>query len=50
MTDALNAETGVRGYGATGDRFFLAPYHVATAKRTAELVAGHREAIRQSLD
>ena len=26
MYDALNAETGVRGYAATGDPMFLQPY------------------------
>lgn len=25
LADAVNAETGVRGYAATGDRLFLAP-------------------------
>jgi signal transduction histidine kinase len=29
LTDALNAETGVRGYAATGEPLFLQPYNTA---------------------
>jgi signal transduction histidine kinase/CheY-like chemotaxis protein len=36
MTDALNAETGVRGYAATGDPLFLAPYDAALRRIGAD--------------
>jgi signal transduction histidine kinase/DNA-binding response OmpR family regulator len=43
LTDALNAETGVRGYAATRDKTFLQPYYLAltqiSADRTAMLAA-----------
>jgi signal transduction histidine kinase/CheY-like chemotaxis protein len=32
LQDALNGETGVRGYGATGDPVFLQPYTFALAR------------------
>ena len=31
LTDALNAETGIRGYAATGETPFLQPYNTAVA-------------------
>ena len=35
LTDALNAETGVRGYAATRHPVFLAPYTSALTRITA---------------
>jgi adenylate cyclase len=32
LADAVNAETGIRGYAATGDRLFLAPYNLALTR------------------
>jgi signal transduction histidine kinase/ActR/RegA family two-component response regulator len=36
LADAVNAETGVRGYGMTGDSLFLAPYNLALTRIGAE--------------
>jgi signal transduction histidine kinase/ActR/RegA family two-component response regulator len=36
LADAVNAETGVRGYGMTGDPIFLAPYNLALTRIGAE--------------
>jgi signal transduction histidine kinase/CheY-like chemotaxis protein len=36
LTDVLNAETGVRGYVATGDPVFLQPYNLALARIGAD--------------
>jgi signal transduction histidine kinase/ActR/RegA family two-component response regulator len=36
LADAVNAETGVRGYGMTGDPLFLAPYNLALTRIGAE--------------
>jgi len=36
LIEALNAATGVRGYAATRDPLFLAPYHVALARVGAD--------------
>jgi signal transduction histidine kinase/AmiR/NasT family two-component response regulator len=36
LADAVNAETGVRGYGMTGDALFLAPYNLALTRIGAE--------------
>jgi signal transduction histidine kinase/AmiR/NasT family two-component response regulator len=36
LTDVLNAETGVRGYAATRDTFFLTPYNLALTRLGAE--------------
>jgi PAS domain S-box-containing protein len=41
LADAVNAETGVRGYAATGDPVFLAPYNLALSRLGAE-----RESLR----
>jgi signal transduction histidine kinase/CheY-like chemotaxis protein len=41
LSDALNAETGVRGYAATGDPLLLEPYYLALAR-----VAGDQAALR----
>src|SRR3984957_3764692 len=32
LSDAVNAETGVRGYAATGDPLFLAPYSLSVTR------------------
>jgi signal transduction histidine kinase len=36
LADAVNAETGIRGYAATGDALFLAPYHLTLTRIGAE--------------
>ncbi len=36
LADAVNAETGVRGYGMTGNPLFLAPYNLALTRIGAE--------------
>ena len=36
LADAVNAETGVRGYAATGDPLFLGPYNLALSRLGAE--------------
>ena len=36
LADAVNAETGVRGYAATRDPLFLAPYNLTLARIGAE--------------
>jgi signal transduction histidine kinase/ActR/RegA family two-component response regulator len=36
LADAVNAETGVRGYGMTGDPLFLGPYNLALSRIGAE--------------
>jgi signal transduction histidine kinase len=36
LADAVNAETGVRGYGMTDDSLFLAPYDLALTRIGAE--------------
>ena len=41
LLDAVNAETGVRGYAATGAPAFLAPYH-----RALKQIAGDRKSLR----
>jgi signal transduction histidine kinase/ActR/RegA family two-component response regulator len=43
LTDALNAETGVRGYAATRDPAFLTPYHMALAR-----LGGERRSLREA--
>jgi CHASE3 domain sensor protein len=43
MNDALNAETGLRGYAATGDQLFLQPY-----TRTLARVGQDRATLRQA--
>jgi signal transduction histidine kinase/CheY-like chemotaxis protein len=41
LADALNAETGVRGYAATGDALFLQPYNASVTR-----FAGDQAALR----
>ena len=43
LVDALNAETGVRGYAATGKPAYLAPYHNTLARIRAD-----RESLREA--
>jgi len=43
LTDLLNAETGVRGYAATRDPAFLAPYNLTLTRISAE-----RRSLRES--
>ena len=39
LADAVNAETGVLGYAASGDRLFLDPYSVTVKRMPADLAA-----------
>ena len=39
LADAVNAETGVRGYVATDDPLFLDPYHVTVTRLAKDLAA-----------
>jgi CHASE3 domain sensor protein len=41
LADAVNGETGVRGYAATGDPLFLDPYHLMLSR-----IAAHRAMMR----
>ncbi len=43
LADAVNAETGVRGYAATSEPLFLAPYDLALAR-----LAGDRRSLRNA--
>lgn len=43
LADAVNAETGVRGYAATGRPFFLAPYRLALTR-----IGADRKALRDA--
>ncbi|HEY5989804.1 MAG TPA: CHASE3 domain-containing protein, partial [Streptosporangiaceae bacterium] len=43
LADALNGETGVRGYAATHDASFLAPYHLALTR-----IGPERQALRRT--
>jgi signal transduction histidine kinase/AmiR/NasT family two-component response regulator len=36
LANAVNAETGIRGYAATGDALFLAPYNLALAQVSSD--------------
>jgi hypothetical protein len=57
LADAVNAETGVRGYAATRDPLFLAPYNLTLTRidaerrslRTAAAVDGYRRQ-QQTMD
>lgn len=39
LSDAVNAETGIRGYSGTGDALFLKPYTMAVGRAAADLAA-----------
>jgi signal transduction histidine kinase/ActR/RegA family two-component response regulator len=43
LADAVNGETGIRGYAATGDPVFLAPYNLTLTRISAE-----RKSLRQA--
>jgi signal transduction histidine kinase/DNA-binding response OmpR family regulator len=45
LTDALNAETGIRGYAASHDPVFLAPYRAALARIAADRAVMLRAAL-----
>ena len=47
LANAVNAETGVRGYAATGDTLFLAPYNVALAQLGADRTSLREAAIAE---
>jgi signal transduction histidine kinase/DNA-binding response OmpR family regulator len=47
LTDALNGETGVRGYAATHDAVFLQPYHAALTQIAADRAAMLTAAVSQ---
>jgi signal transduction histidine kinase/ActR/RegA family two-component response regulator len=47
MFDAMNAETGVRGYAATGDRQFLQPYDMSQARLARDRAAFSAAAVAQ---
>jgi signal transduction histidine kinase/CheY-like chemotaxis protein len=44
LSDAVDAETGMRGYAATGDRLFLRPYEAAVARVDDDVGALRRAA------
>jgi adenylate cyclase len=43
LADAVNAETGVRGYGMSHDPLFLAPYNLTLTR-----IAAERSSLRQA--
>jgi signal transduction histidine kinase/ActR/RegA family two-component response regulator len=45
LADALNAETGVRGYAATGDPLFLDPYNLTLSRLAKDLTALRADAV-----
>jgi signal transduction histidine kinase/AmiR/NasT family two-component response regulator len=47
LADAVNAETGVRGYAATGDPIFLAPYNLALKQVGADRTSLQEAAIAE---
>ncbi len=47
LADAVNAETGVRGYAATGDPFFLVPYELALTRIGADRKSLRKAAIAE---
>jgi CHASE3 domain sensor protein len=47
LADVLNAETGVRGYAATGDPLFLQPYHLALSRLGADRLSLRDAAITE---
>jgi signal transduction histidine kinase/ActR/RegA family two-component response regulator len=47
LANAVNAETGVRGYGMTGDPLFLAPYDLALTRIGAERKSLQRAAVTE---
>jgi signal transduction histidine kinase/CheY-like chemotaxis protein len=47
LADAVNAETGVRGYAATGDALFLQPYSVSVTRFAKDQAALRAAAIAE---
>jgi signal transduction histidine kinase/CheY-like chemotaxis protein len=47
LSDAVNAETGVRGYAATGDALFLQPYNVALSRLARDQAALRAAAVAE---
>jgi signal transduction histidine kinase/CheY-like chemotaxis protein len=47
LSDAVNAETGVRGYAATGDLLFLQPYSVSLTRLARDQAAFRAAAIAE---
>jgi signal transduction histidine kinase/ActR/RegA family two-component response regulator len=47
LSDAVNAETGVRGYAATGDPLFLQPYSVSVTRFARDQAALRAAAIAE---
>jgi signal transduction histidine kinase/ActR/RegA family two-component response regulator len=47
LSDAVNAETGVRGYAATGDTLFLTPYDLALTRIGADRMSLRKAAIAE---
>jgi signal transduction histidine kinase/CheY-like chemotaxis protein len=47
LADAVNAETGIRGYAATGESLFLQPYNLALTRITADQAALRAAAIAE---
>lgn len=45
LSDAVNGESGIRGYAATGDPVFLQPYRAMLARMPAERRAFHAAAL-----
>jgi signal transduction histidine kinase/AmiR/NasT family two-component response regulator len=50
LADAVNAETGVRGYIGTRDPLFLAPYNLALARLGAERRSLREAAVKEGAD
>ncbi len=49
LADAIDAETGMRGYAATADPRFLAPYSAALTRMAGDLRAMQQAAVREHL-
>jgi signal transduction histidine kinase/ActR/RegA family two-component response regulator len=47
LADAVDAETSIRGYAATGEALFLTPYHLARTSIPADLAALRADAVAQ---
>jgi signal transduction histidine kinase/ActR/RegA family two-component response regulator len=47
LADAVNAETGVRGYAATGDPLFLQPYNASVTRFTGDEAALRAAAVAE---
>ena len=49
LADSVNAETGVRGYAATRDPLFLAPYNLTLTRISAELRSLQEAAVTEGV-